>query len=93
MHTAVCVLILNNLAAFTELELFEDGPYGNGGGGDPWTDIDTFMENGPLTAIEIRAGGAIDGLRARYSTILLLVSTIGRPFYYSILNSLGQRSQ
>ena len=53
------------MAAFTELELFEDGPYGNGGGGDPWTDIDTFMENGPLTAIEIRAGGAIDGLRAR----------------------------
>ena len=34
------------------------------------------MENGPLTAIEIRAGDAIDGLRARYSTILLLVSTV-----------------
>ena len=34
------------------------------------------MENGPLTAIEIRASGAIDGLRARYSTILLLVSTV-----------------
>ena len=60
------------MAAFTELELFEDGPYGK----RAWTDVDTFMENGPLTAIEIRAGGAIDGLRARYSTILLLVHEV-----------------
>ena len=53
----------------------EDGQYGNRGG-DPWTDVGTFMENGPLTAIEIRAGGAIDGLRARYSTILLMVQEV-----------------
>ena len=71
----MCFNLFINLAVFTELELFEDGPYGYGKGA-PWTDVDTFMENGPLTAIEIRAGGAIDGLRARYSTILLLVSTV-----------------
>ena len=56
----------------------EDGQYGNRGG-DPWTDVGTFMENGPLTAIEIRAGSEagdkIDGLRARYNAILLLAST------------------
>ena len=52
----------------------EDGPYGNRGG-DPWTDVGTFMENGPLTAIQISSGDIIDGLRARYNTILLLVST------------------
>ena len=46
----------------------EDGPYGTSGG-DPWTDVGTFMEHGPLTAIQIRTGGAIDGLRARYITI------------------------
>ena len=56
----------------------EDGQYGNRGG-DPWTDVGIFMEKGPLTAIEIRAGSEagykIDGLRARYNTILLLVSS------------------
>ena len=51
----------------------EDGPYGTSGG-DPWTDVGTFMENGPLTAIEIYAGDYIEGLRARYNTIFLLVS-------------------
>ena len=52
----------------------EDGPYGNFGG-DPWTDVGTFMENGPLTAMEIYAVDHITGIRARYNTILLLVST------------------
>ena len=94
----VCIFIFNNLVAFTELELFEDGPYGNGGRGRPWTDVDTFMENGPLTAIEIRAGSrAIIGLRARYTTILLVVSTVklGAVDWCtnSILNSLGHRAQ
>ena len=46
----------------------EDGPYGNFGG-DPWTDLGTFME--------IYAVDHINGIRARYNTILLqlLVST------------------
>ena len=52
----------------------EDGPYGNFGG-DPWTDVGTFMENGPLTAMEIYEVDHINGIRARYNTILLLVST------------------
>ena len=52
----------------------EDGRYGNLEG-DPWTDVGTFMENGPLTAIEISSENVIFGLRARYNTILLLVST------------------
>ena len=56
------------MLSIIEFELTEDGPYGNVGG-SPWTDVNTFMANGPLTAIEIRAGGAIDGLRARYSTV------------------------
>ena len=56
--------IPDNLVVFTELS--EDGPYGNAGG-SPWTDVDTFTENGHLTAIEIRRGDSIDGLRARYS--------------------------
>ena len=51
----------------------EDGPYGSFGG-DPWTDVGTFMENGPLTAIKMYARDGIEGLRARYNTILLLVS-------------------
>ena len=45
--------------------LTEDGPYGSEGG-SPWTDFNTFKENGPLTAIQIKSGGAIDALRARY---------------------------
>ena len=56
------------MLSIIEFELTEDGPYGNVGG-SPWTDVNTFMANGPLTAIEIRAGGAIDGLRARYSKV------------------------
>ena len=52
----------------------EDGPYGTSGG-DPWTDVGTFMKHGPLTAIEIYAGDYIEGLRARYNKILLLVFT------------------
>ena len=54
-------------------DLTEDGPYGNVIGGSPWTDINTFKENGQLTAIQIRAGGAIDAIRARYSTTQLFV--------------------
>ena len=67
-------MIFNDLAAFTELEMTEDAQYCNRGG-DPWTDVGTFKENGPLTAIEISASDKIDGLRARYNIILLLVST------------------
>ena len=52
----------------------EDGPYGSFGG-DPWTDVGTFMENGPLTAIKMYARDGIEGLRARYNKILLLVFT------------------
>ena len=62
------------MAAFIEFKMTEDGQYGNREG-DPWTDVGTFMENGPLTAIEISASDKIDGLRARYNIILLLVST------------------
>ena len=55
----------------------EDGQYGNriGDRSKSWTDVGDFIENGPLTAIKIRAGDKINGLRARYNTILLLVST------------------
>ena len=82
MHTTVCVLILNDMAAFTELELFEDGPYGK----RAWTDVDTFMENGPLTAIEIRAGDEIDGLRARYYNLIVIIYLdIATEFYNNLL--------
>ena len=59
-----------NLASINkafELILTKDGPYGIEEG-SPWTDFNTFMENGPLTAIEIKAGARIDGLRARYKS-------------------------
>ena len=53
--------------------LTKDGPYGSTGG-DHWTDVNTFKENGQLTAIEIRAAGsALYSIRARYSTIQLFV--------------------
>ena len=56
-------------------DLTEDGPYGSVTGGSPWTDINTFKENGQLTAIEIRAHGKhyLVAIRARYSTIQLFV--------------------
>ena len=51
-----------------------DGPYGSVTGGSPWTDVNTFKENGQLTAIEIRAAGsALYSIRARYSTIQFFV--------------------
>ena len=54
--------------------MIEDGPYGSATGGGPWTDVNTFKENGQLTAIEIRAAGsAFYSIRARYSTIQVLV--------------------
>ena len=61
--------IAENLAGINqafEFILTEDGPYGNSEGGSPWTDFNTFKENGPLTAIEIKAGAGINALRARY---------------------------
>ena len=51
---------------FVFLDLIEDGPYGSVLGGFLWTDVNTFRENGPLTAIEIKSGAGIDALRARY---------------------------
>ena len=49
--------------------MIEDGPYGSATGGGPWTDVNTFKENGQLTAIEIRAAGSgFYSIRARYST-------------------------
>ena len=45
--------------------LTEDGPYGSKGG-SPWTDFNTFKENGPLTELQIKSGGDIHALRARY---------------------------
>ena len=52
-----------------------DGPYGSVTGGSPWTDVNTFKENGKLTAIEIRVKEAepLVSIRARYSTIQLFV--------------------
>ena len=47
-------------------DLTEDGPYGGTGGG-PWTDINTFIKNGQITAMEIRASSLINAIRARYS--------------------------
>ena len=56
-------------------DLTEDGPYGSVTGGSPWTDVNTFKENGQLTAIEIRVPGVkaepLVSIRARYSTIKL----------------------
>ena len=46
--------------------LIEDGPYG-GIYGYPWTDINTFIKNGQITAMEIRSGSSIHAIRARYS--------------------------
>ena len=37
-----------------------------GTGGDPWTDYNNYLTNGQLTAIEIRSGHLINGIRARY---------------------------
>ena len=57
-----------NLAGINEafeLILTEDGPYGSEVG-SPWTDFNTFKENGALTAIEIKEGARINALRARY---------------------------
>ena len=50
-------------------DLTEDGPYGSVTGGSPWTDVNTFKENGQLTAIEmaLAGGGILIAIRARYT--------------------------
>ncbi len=47
----------------------EDGPYG-GDGGDAWTDGDEVHLNGPITAMQIRAGSRIDAIQVRGSFTL-----------------------
>ena len=55
-------------------DMIEDGPYGSVTGGGSWTDVNTFKENGQLTAIEIRTNGSpLISIRARYSKIQLFV--------------------
>ena len=66
-----CVYKSFNDFLFSDLTI--DGPYGSVSEGSPWTDVNTFRENGPLTAIQIRAGSGIDAIRARYSTTQLFV--------------------
>ena len=60
-----------------------DGAYG-GIGGSPWTDINTFLKNGQITAMEIRAGSEIDAIRARYLKKVIYTFSCKIYEYFSI---------
>ena len=48
----------------TKKSVIEEGPFG-GNGGSAWTDGTGVNLNGHITAIQLRAANAIDGIRAR----------------------------